>query len=258
MRRSFVLVLAGLLVACVEPSPPDGSAPADLEPVAAADPDGPSAQDTHGATTPMASEGDRPASQYTYTRPMKGGYAQEAPDRSILEDPLHPREAMDLARSTLQAWRAQNTEPRVLLAGLGHHGTPLQAESPHEEDVPPDTPYVMLDLEATRGPVQHWYFCKQVLEMCARASGTMSGCVEYAVSCETPEPWESGEDCCPRQCLDDYSDRRSDGMSAQEAHFQTFDVDVPTCNGAIIELAQAAAEMNANALVAPPAEEGSP
>lgn len=250
------LLFAVALAACGQPfesNPVDGppAAPNAAEPAVPPPAAGVTAAD--GASDPVASaEGDRDVVPATRTRPMQGDWVQELPDRSVRPSPLHPRDAMVVARDALAAFKLRNAQPTVLLAGFDHHGTPIAATSPDPADVPPGTPHLVLDLEATRGPVQHWFFCKETIDRCARESGTLTGCVEFASACTTVEPWDEGEECCPRQCLNDYDTRLAEGLSPEAAWFDTFEVDVPTCHPPIIAIAQEAAAANAAVLAATP------
>lgn len=255
--RSILLLslLACSLVACDAQPPPDA-----LPPVPAPPPEG-FANDRGPESNPdeaLPGTSPRLGPQNTYTLTMPVGYEQQIPDRGMKGAPVPPIEAMAQALAAIATLRAAVPEPVVIAAGFDHHGVPAEPTSTDPADVPAGTPHLILDFEATRGPIQSWHICKEVVMDCAVRSGTVDGCLDLMPKCATGTPWEEAGECCPTLCATQYSDRRKAGADAETAWFDTFEIDIPTCFEPIREVARLAAEMNAAAPTTTPDGGGTP
>ncbi len=250
-----VVSMVCLLAGC------DALPPADVAPTAPSDTPVAAPNDLGPDSNPDASlhDGVEPlGSQYTYTLTMPAGHTQQVPDQGMKGAPVPPIQAMAEALAVIAQLRAAVPEPVVIAAGFDHHGVPAEPESTNPDDVPAGTPHLVLDFEATRGPIQSWHICKEIVMDCAVRSGTVDACMDLMPRCATETPWEEAGECCPTPCATEYTDRRKAGADAETAWFDTFEVDIPSCFAPIREIARLAAELNTGAPMTTPDGGGTP
>jgi hypothetical protein len=159
-----------------------------------------------------------------YTAVLPGGEEQQVPDVSLNGAPIKIADAMAGAqqqldqsradiRAAYEAAKAGGVDEVVLLQGVPGH-------APNEGANASDVQILLTPDEPTAVTTHN--VCSNLILSCAERSGSFDACVDAAPVCRHAEPWTVGEDCCPKQCGDDYRLRRQRGKVFLDAFMATF------------------------------------